>query len=92
MATTTSKNNLQGQSVTLTFKPGVKKEEINAALEKIYLEAGCLACGLVGFDLDFKVAPVNPAFDRLRVLDLKGVTNISVQPIQAINANINVRG
>lgn len=89
MATTTAKNNLQGQSVTLTFKPGVKKDEINAALEKIYKEAGCLACGLVGFDLDFKVAPVNPVLDRLRVQDFSGVTNINVRPLVT---PINVKG
>lgn len=85
----TTKNNLQGQSVTLTFKPGVKKEEINAALEKIYLESGCPACGLIGFDLDFKLAPVNPILDRIRIENFKGLANIDVRP----RANtINVKG
>lgn len=81
-----TKNNLQGQSVTLTFKPGVKKEQINAALEQIYLESGCPACGLIGFDLDFKLAPVNPFLDRIRLEDFKGLSSVNVRPrVETIN-------
>jgi hypothetical protein len=78
-------NNLAGRSVTLTFKEGVKKEEINAALEKIYLEAGCTGCGLAGFDLDFKVQ--DPVLDRIRITDLKNVAGIRILP-RELNVNL----
>ena len=51
MATTTNK--LSGRTVTLGAARGRKitPETVEAALKQIYKLSGCLACGLIGFDI-----------------------------------------
>jgi hypothetical protein len=82
----TTKNALAGKSITLTFHEGVKASEIQATLEKIYKESGCLACGLVGFDLRFDVVSNPPLFERFA--DIRAVRNVVVQPRDIGNVNI----
>ena len=82
----TSRNPLAGKTVTLQFEEGVKATEIQAALEKIYKESGCLACGLVGFDLKFDVRVNEPLFTRFK--DISAVRNVLVQPRDLGNVNI----
>ncbi|HEX7680918.1 MAG TPA: hypothetical protein VF713_22470 [Thermoanaerobaculia bacterium] len=54
MATIAAKTALAGKTVTLTANPGAKitAVQVHAALDQIFKMAGCLACGLGGWDLN----------------------------------------
>lgn len=64
--------------MSIRLKKNVKKEQVNALLERIYKLSGCPNCGLNGFDLQLvNEAVVNPAVNELAGADLAGVAGVS---------------
>lgn len=62
-------------TIHVTVSENIKLEDLQKALARIVGEAGCTACGLVGFDFHF--TPGDPApFESLR--KVPGVTGITV--------------
>ena len=43
------------QRLNFSFEKGITPKSIEAILQKVYLEAGCRSCGLLGFDIRFQV-------------------------------------
>lgn len=83
-------NTLKGKSVTLELKEGITSKEIDDLLKKIYQEAGCLACGLAGFDLNFKIVD-DPVYERLNLASLATVRSLTVLPRETVNRDIGLR-
>jgi hypothetical protein len=83
-------NGLKDKSVTLELKEGITAKEIDDLLKKIYLEAGCAACGLAGFDLKFKVID-EPVYERFNLATLATVRTLSILPREQVNRDIGIR-
>ncbi len=60
MATTT--NRLRGKTVTLAAGRKITPKNIDLALKEIYRLSGCLACGLLGFDIRILGGDPDPLF------------------------------
>jgi hypothetical protein len=52
----------QSRRITLAIRRGAKPEQIHRTLDQIFKLSGCLACGLLGFDLHFY--GVDPAVEH----------------------------
>ena len=64
--------------INIQVRKGIKKEQVNAILERIYRLNGCLACGLNGFDLRLiGDGVINPIVNELANAGLDGVVNVS---------------
>lgn len=75
MATAVSKGPVR---VSIGLRRNVKKEQVNALLERIYRLNGCLTCGLNGFDLQLiSDSVINPIVNQLAGAQLDGVTGVS---------------
>lgn len=51
-------------TLTVNLVEGIDRERLHNALDEILRRHGCLACGLVGLDLNFLVFP-EKEFDKL---------------------------
>ena len=60
-------------TVTVNFAEGVKIETLHAVVDNITRLTGCLGCGLVGIDLNFRGG--DPELGNVR--NLPGVTGAS---------------
>lgn len=58
---------LRGKTLTVGVKPHIKAEQLHKALDEMLRFGGCLACGLIGFDIRF--IGVNPAMDQFRGIE-----------------------
>jgi hypothetical protein len=63
-------------TVNVTFEENVKLETLLAVLDNIVKLTGCVACGLVGIDVNFRGG--DPALDNVR--NLPGVTGVNFVP------------
>jgi hypothetical protein len=63
-------------TVNVTFVEHVKLETLHAALDNIVKLTGCLACGLVGIDVNLRGG--DPVLDGVR--NLPGVTGVNFAP------------
>lgn len=43
------------QRLNFSLDKTITSKSIDAILQKVYIEAGCRACGLLGFDIRFQV-------------------------------------
>jgi hypothetical protein len=78
MATTTTPRIATPVKLSIQLKKNVKKEQVNALLERIYGLAGCPTCGLNGFDLQLVSNPViNPIVKNLVDAQLDGIAGVS---------------
>jgi hypothetical protein len=72
-ATTTRPN-----KITVQLKRNIKKEQVNALFERLYKLSGCLACGLLGFDLQLiSDSVINPIVNELNGANLEGIAGVS---------------
>ncbi len=71
MATTTASKPTR---VSIQLRKNIKKEQVNALFERIYRLNGCLACGLLGFDIQLiSDSVVNPIVTELNDAKLDGI-------------------
>ncbi len=64
--------------LTIQLRKNIKKDQVNALLERIYRLSGCLACGLIGFDLQLiSDSVINPIVNELNDAKLDGVAAVS---------------
>ena len=56
---------LSGKTVRLGFDPSVTPESIHRALETLFEISGCLACGLLGFDIHLHGVNPDPVLERV---------------------------
>ena len=64
--------------VAIQLRKNIKKEQVNALFERIYRLNGCLACGLLGFDIRLiSDSVINPIVNELNDAKLDGVAGVS---------------
>ena len=76
MATTTKASKLAGRKVRVFVNREVKAETINRTLERIYRLSGCLACGLLGYDI--LIHGGDPGPEPFDVDGLPGIGGVSI--------------
>jgi len=64
-AAVTLRNALAGKTVRLGFDAKVTPESIHKALETLFEISGCLACGLLGFDIHLHGVNPDPVLQRV---------------------------
>jgi hypothetical protein len=73
-ALTALRHSLSGKTVRLGFGPSVTPESIHKALETLFEISGCLACGLLGFDIHFHGVNPDPVVQKMVAVEqLEGV-------------------
>jgi hypothetical protein len=64
--------------ISVQLRKNIKKEQVNALFERIYRLNGCLACGLLGFDIQLiSDSVVNPIVNDLNEAKLDGIAGVS---------------
>lgn len=66
--TTQATSALSGKTLAVGVKRGVKAESLHKALDEMLRLGGCLACGLIGFDISFQ-GVIDPAIEQFRNLE-----------------------
>jgi len=73
-AAVAARSALTGKTVRLGFDPSVTPESIHKALETLFEISGCLACGLLGFDIHLHGVNPDPVLQRVQAAEkLEGI-------------------